>query len=628
MVSTHSSPVSAQEISVRSPWWRAALPAAIAIFLTFVTVWPLIDNIFVVSDRMWIPSGDWAVEGLRAFDFGANTPLLGPYSRFGWNHPGPLLFAVLALPLRAVNNNPNGLLIAALVVNALSVIGCAAIAWRRGRLLLTAITLAIMSLLLLSLGSAFLQDPWNPYITVLPFAFFAFSFWAIIDGDWKLWPFALFSGSFIVQSHLGYAPFLIAMALVGAYFAKYRHVAMAPQSRRNRQVFFGINAIVLALCWLPVVIDLLFVSHNAQNIISYFFSNDDSSAGLMRGLEIAAGQLRLHDAPWLGFRETAESNGAITGGNLFNLLIVAAIWMVAFWLTQRFSLRTAKKLLVITAVFIGVGILATAQITGPVFSYLVRWWWAIASIFWVGVVCALVQSAVKAFFDNTNAESTPRRDVQLISFQTVVIALCFFILWTASGRLTATNFSAPSPDSSSTQILSEFLDPTVRAMDGLGPVLVVSTGSVWGNYADAIRFALERNGTPVAAFPDTGYRFGDFRAERQAKSILWVVNADAANEWKTATRLCQLGFWDPLTPAQRAEFFAAQTEVIAQFNAAGRSDLAIALKTGDGGLAERAAQVDGVDLQLLARVEADNRKGLPVATYTDNAEACRRSLTN
>jgi hypothetical protein len=51
----------------------------------------------------WLSSSDWADIELRTRDVGTvHTPLVGAYSRYGWNHPGPLLFYVLALPYRVL----------------------------------------------------------------------------------------------------------------------------------------------------------------------------------------------------------------------------------------------------------------------------------------------------------------------------------------------------------------------------------------------------------------------------------------------------------------------------------------------------------------------------------------------
>src|SRR5262245_65496979 len=45
----------------------------------------------------WVPTTDHALEVLRVADVGTrHPPLTGPWSRFGWDHPGPLLFWVSA----------------------------------------------------------------------------------------------------------------------------------------------------------------------------------------------------------------------------------------------------------------------------------------------------------------------------------------------------------------------------------------------------------------------------------------------------------------------------------------------------------------------------------------------------
>src|SRR5829696_1267680 len=39
---------------------------------------------------------DTALTELRTLDVGHHTPQLGPFSRFTWTHPGPMLFLLLA----------------------------------------------------------------------------------------------------------------------------------------------------------------------------------------------------------------------------------------------------------------------------------------------------------------------------------------------------------------------------------------------------------------------------------------------------------------------------------------------------------------------------------------------------
>src|SRR6266566_7457995 len=75
---------------------------------------PFVVGLVRVLFLRWTPAGDWALLELRTRSVGgAHTPLLGPYSRFGWNHPAPALFLVLAVPYRLLGSRPDGFLVAA-----------------------------------------------------------------------------------------------------------------------------------------------------------------------------------------------------------------------------------------------------------------------------------------------------------------------------------------------------------------------------------------------------------------------------------------------------------------------------------------------------------------------------------
>src|SRR5690606_16795832 len=77
----------------RTVWARAGLTALVVLPVVVAIVAAL------TSDHQL--AGDWALLELRVRDVGtSDTPLVGPFSRYGWNHPGPLLFWLLAIPYR------------------------------------------------------------------------------------------------------------------------------------------------------------------------------------------------------------------------------------------------------------------------------------------------------------------------------------------------------------------------------------------------------------------------------------------------------------------------------------------------------------------------------------------------
>src|SRR5262245_4471263 len=80
--------------------------------------------IFRTATRAWWPVADNAATWLRTWDVGTrHSPLVGPHSRLGFHHPGPMMFYVLAGPLRLHGGVPAGLLAGALAVGFASAIG-------------------------------------------------------------------------------------------------------------------------------------------------------------------------------------------------------------------------------------------------------------------------------------------------------------------------------------------------------------------------------------------------------------------------------------------------------------------------------------------------------------------------
>src|SRR5579872_1943974 len=80
---------------VRHSRWPAA-PAVIANLVPFAVL--AIRAMFSAPVALY---GDDAVNELNLDRALRGRQLLGPYSRFGWHHPGPA-FAYLAVPVRAI----------------------------------------------------------------------------------------------------------------------------------------------------------------------------------------------------------------------------------------------------------------------------------------------------------------------------------------------------------------------------------------------------------------------------------------------------------------------------------------------------------------------------------------------
>ena len=89
--------------------WLLKRPLAVAICA--ITVGVVLFAVKRTLDQSWTPVSDDAGIWMRTWDVGTrHTPLVGPPSRFGWHHPGPLLFYLLAPLLRLFGGLPSALL--------------------------------------------------------------------------------------------------------------------------------------------------------------------------------------------------------------------------------------------------------------------------------------------------------------------------------------------------------------------------------------------------------------------------------------------------------------------------------------------------------------------------------------
>lgn len=585
---------------------RALLIAGVVV----VVAWPVVAAARAALDEAWSPTGDWAVLTLRVEDVGRYTPLVGPYSRYGWNHPGPLLYWVLAPLYHLFGDRPVALLTATGLLNAAAVAATLVLAWRRGRLPLLVGTGAALAVLLHSIGPALLRDPWNPYVTILPLALFVFLAWSVAEGDRWLWPALLGVGSFLVQSHVGYAAIVGAVGLV-AFAMAWRGRGdrpLLPVDQRARRALIGLTLGIVIVAWAPVAVDEMTGSGNLSDIARYFLSSKESPAGLHIAFGQAARHLALSDAPWLGAAEPNGDDGALLGGETSALVLPVAAFALALMAAVHTRQRAAARFQLLIVALAGSGLVATSRITGPAFAYLVRWWWVVACLWWLSIAWSAAVSLV-------HWARVPPRARQVLPW--LVAPVLIVVMTSATLRTTGAAADAPTPDPSSTAVLEHILGPTAKALEGSGPVLVVATGSVWGTTADAVRLELERNGIEVVASPGDAYRLGPERAPgaRTPVSTVWVVSADAATEWMSHPEVTRLAGWDPLELPARLDFLAAEAQLREQLIAAGRSDLAEAVRSGAGGVDGGAADLPGVDQDLLRQIEAIRRKGDPVAVY-------------
>ena len=203
-------------------------------------------------------AGDVSLIELRTRDVGTtHTPLLGSYGRYGFNHPGPLWFGVLALPYRITGNLEVGVVLVGLA-------SLAAVVWvavRRGGLWWAALLTAI---LVWGAGPAYVSNPWEPEGLLLPsVALVLLAFDAAAGSDWSL-PLVVGFASLLGAAQATLLPFAVAMVVVAAVRVRSKGPLL-------------VAGAVLVVSWLPTVIQQLFV--DPPNLTAMWNARATTGAG-------------------------------------------------------------------------------------------------------------------------------------------------------------------------------------------------------------------------------------------------------------------------------------------------------------------------------------------------------------
>jgi len=334
---------------------------------------PFVVAIASAIGAHWHPAGDEALAVLRIRDVGgAHTPLLGAWSRWGWSHPGPALFWLLAPFERVLGND--GVLIGAALTAGVAAVGTVFVARIVGGTRFAVFTAVGVVVLVHGLGATTIFDPWNPWVAVVPFLLTVMCVAGAVAGHPRLLIAAVAVGSFVVQAHVGY------VGLVGVLVS----IAFVTVAVRSWRVA-GVAAAVGLVMWLPAVVEQL-RGHpgNLGLLVKYIRSSPEPTAGWSVALRTLGAHLRPI-GPWITNDEYLRSGFERTTSPVGGLLVVLALAVlgVAAWKRGR---ATPARVALVVLVTVGLGVMTSARITGPYVPYVVAFWRVIAMLVWVTIV--------------------------------------------------------------------------------------------------------------------------------------------------------------------------------------------------------------------------------------------------
>ncbi len=207
----------------------------------------------------WVPLADRGIIATRAHDvLTSHRPLVGQYTLAGevtgkvTHSLGPMLFWLLAPTAHA--GSTVGMTVTMGTLNTVCIVGCVAIARRRGGRVLMVMSALAIALMCQSLAAETFHDVWNPSAGLWPFTLTIFLCWSVACGEYRLLPLTVVVASFAVQTHLTYLPPTVALGAVGlgglaaGWVARRRR--KAPGLQRRAKVGWALATLLAAaLCW-------------------------------------------------------------------------------------------------------------------------------------------------------------------------------------------------------------------------------------------------------------------------------------------------------------------------------------------------------------------------------------------
>lgn len=393
----------------------------LALLIGLLLLAPFVISAVRAISNDWIPTGDEAPIVIKTYDvFTGDPPLVGQPSTselYGEGlstfHPGPIEFWLYAVPLRLLGAEVAPLVSTA-VINGGAVLVAAWVVLRRAGPGVAAWAAVILGGVTWSQGTAVLTDTISSNLGGFSFLAFATLAWALVAGDVRLLPLAVFAGTWTAQQHLstvGLVAIIGLWATVGLVVAL-RRDARRGDGRGSRNARWIIGAVLLGLVlWAPVVIDEL--TGDPGNITAVFqFARDSTRPTL--GARVGVDQaLRAIGVPPLFTRSgltgtdvrAGLSAPAVAGG----LLVLTALVALVVWTRRR---RTELSLLAATALVVT----AAGAVTGANVPLsleadrinLYRWVWTASTLSWLSVGWGLGLAAMWLLQRRSNAPVVDR----------------------------------------------------------------------------------------------------------------------------------------------------------------------------------------------------------------------------
>jgi hypothetical protein len=454
---------------------------------------------------------------MRSADF---AQLIGNYSRFGWNHPGPSWYYAMDPVYLGLGARSWSFYVAVLTFHA--VVGSLIVmsTWHRGGPLLALITSGLLLVYMRAVGEETFRDLWPPFLPILPIVLFFLLGAAGAAGSPSAMVGAFLAGSFAVQTHVSTAPVVVSVLAAMAGIRIGRSLLFGgsagtiPRHRWTLALTVG-GLFLLMLMWSPVVIEELTGRPGNLTKLWWFFTAPHEQHPYREGLSALGRQLQVYpfgQLPGLGEANFSTlppgrvaaiaAFGTAAGG-----LVVGAI---------RLHDRFLQALAVLLIVAAPVTVLGISRIVGPMYSYIFIWATAYPLLLAIGWAALFVRAHPWTFW---------RRPAATYVLPAAALGLTVAVVALAAGRfesLQQLRSPAAQQADSDTRAVLGMLDGALGTESPQPLLMKVVDHDKWPVAAGAA-LALTKRAWTVNVSEGWVFMFGERSRSTGAESLELVV---------------------------------------------------------------------------------------------------------
>ena len=475
------------------------------------------------------PTNDGAMIELYTVHATHATQFLGPYSQYGWHHPGPMFFYLLAPFYELSGHATFGLNAGALVINIVSL---ALVAWLAARRtdeasLLPVFSVALFLLVMLYVARVpdVLTSTWNPHVTLLPFVALMMLAAAGISGDARVLPLMAVAASFVSQTHLAFVP--VSAALVLSTFIVLAIQAWRRPERRlalERSSVLAIAA-ALALWILPLSEQLRSPQSHPGNMTSiwrFFFAGAANQSGQSAGDALRAWSSMLVGVMRPDF-DLAYGVPFVPSSSpwpiALSVIVMGALGAVAIWAWR--ARRSADCALAVACVIAALaGFWSVLHIHGEIGDYQV-FWLSLIGLVSVATIAAAAVNAVGAVRSWLQLLRDRQWDVGIARAAGALMVIGAAIV--GHTRLAETAAGAlPFPNDPSVRDLTEQIFHGMPQTGGRRPLIRVDAG-MW-QVVPGILVQMSRAAIPFTLDADQASLFGDEWLTTGGEDVLMTIS--------------------------------------------------------------------------------------------------------